>query len=240
MSGWIKIHRSITEHWLYTEKRVYSRFEAWNDILLMVNYAEAKTIIKGKVYEIKRGQSILSMDSWGKRWGWDKSKVRRFLDLLQSEKMIELKSDTITTHLTVCNYVNYQDERHADETQMKRKRNTKDTQTTLIKEEEENKEEKEEKEIIPLSEFQIAFNNYVEMRISKKNKPTQNAIDLIIKRLDELSNGDEKQKIEILNQSTINGWTSVYPIKKENKPVEKTPHANGIDINKINYDDYTT
>ena len=32
MSGWIKIHRSITNHWLYTEKRVFSKFEAWNDI----------------------------------------------------------------------------------------------------------------------------------------------------------------------------------------------------------------
>ena len=60
MSGWIKIHRSITNHWLYTEKRVFSRFEAWNDILLTVNYTDAKTIIKGSLYEVKRGQSILS------------------------------------------------------------------------------------------------------------------------------------------------------------------------------------
>ena len=85
MSGWIKLHRSITDHWLYTEKRVYSRFEAWNDILLTVNYSDAKTIIKGKMYTIKRGESILSLESWSKRWNWDKSKVRRFFSLLQTE-----------------------------------------------------------------------------------------------------------------------------------------------------------
>jgi hypothetical protein len=144
MSGWIKIHRSITNHWLYSEKRVYSKLEAWYDMLIAVNYSDSKTLIKGKLYEVKRGQSIMSLDSWAKRWSWDKSKVRRFLNTLQNDNMIELKSDTITTQLTICNYESYQGERNADETPVKRKRNADETQTTLI---EERKEEK--KFIIP-------------------------------------------------------------------------------------------
>jgi hypothetical protein len=144
MSGWIKIHRSITNHWLYSEKRVYSKLEAWYDMLIAVNYSDSKTLIKGKLYEVKRGQSIMSLDSWAKRWNWDKSKVRRFLNTLQSDNMIELKSDTITTQLTICNYESYQGERNTDETPVKRKRNAGETQTTLI---EERKEEK--KFIIP-------------------------------------------------------------------------------------------
>ena len=86
MSGWIKIHRSITDHWLYNEKRTYSKLEAWYDLLLNVNYSDTKTIIKGKLYDVKRGQSIMSLDSWAKRWNWDKSKVRRFLNVLQKMK----------------------------------------------------------------------------------------------------------------------------------------------------------
>jgi hypothetical protein len=148
MSGWIKLHRSITDHWLYTEKRVYSRFEAWNDILLTVNYSDAKTIIKGKMYTIKRGESILSLESWAKRWNWDKSKVRRFFSLLQTDAMIVVKGDSITTHLIVCKYDSYQGDRHADETQKKHKRNADDIQTTPIEEEEEYKKNKEEKEIL--------------------------------------------------------------------------------------------
>ena len=130
MEGWVKTHRKIQNHWIYTEKRVFSNFEAWIDIILNVNHCEAKVLIKGVLFDIKRGESINSLDTWSKRWNWNKSKVRRFLDLLQKDNMIVLKSEHITTRLTVCNYDSYQDSRNADETQTKRKRNKNETQTT--------------------------------------------------------------------------------------------------------------
>jgi hypothetical protein len=164
MSGWIKLHRSIKEHWLYTEDRVFSKFEAWNDILLSVNFSDAKQVIKGKIYNIKRGESTMSLDTWAKRWNWDKSKVRRFLTLLQSDGMIVLVSDNITTHLTVCNYASYQDERNASETPMKRKRNTNEIQTTPIKEEQEQQEQKEGKFIKPTIE---QIKDYMKEKLSK-------------------------------------------------------------------------
>lgn len=162
MSGWIKIHRSITNHWLYTEKRVFSKFEAWNDILLTVNYVDTKTIIKGRLYEVKRGQSILSLVSWSKRWNWDKSKVKRFLNTLQLDEMLVIKSDTQTTHLTVCNYDSYQGERNADETQMKRKRNADETQVNTI---EERKKEKKERSIF----IEPTYNEILEYCSERKN-----------------------------------------------------------------------
>lgn len=166
MSGWIKLHRSITNHWLYTEKRKFSKFEAWNDMLLNVNYSDCKTIIKGNIYEVKRGQSILSLDSWSKRWSWDKSSVRRFFNLLEKDEMIIVKSDNITTHLTICNYESYQGQCNTDDTQTKRRRNADETQTTPIKERKEYKERKEEKEynIIPENKFSdevISFYNEI-------------------------------------------------------------------------------
>ena len=144
MSGWLKIHRCITTHWLYTEHRVYSKYEAWLDILLTVNFADAQVLIKGKIYKVKRGESILSMESWGKRWNWDKSKVRRFMTLLEKDSMIIVKSDNITTHLTVCKYDSYQDKRISDETHTNNKRLSNEHQTTPIEEQEEYKEEKEQ------------------------------------------------------------------------------------------------
>lgn len=185
MSGWIKIHRSITNHWLYTEKRVFSKFEAWNDILLTVNYIDAKTIIKGSIYEVKRGQSILSLDSWSKRWNWDKSKVRRFLNTLQLDNMIVIKSDTVTTQLTVCNYDSYQGERNADETQTKRKRNADETHATPI---EERKKEKKEIYIPEYSEF---------LQYSLKQIPNINQENLKLKYQSWIENewkdGNDKQ-----------------------------------------------
>jgi hypothetical protein len=167
MCGWIKIHRSIKDHWLYTEKRTFSKFEAWHDILLMVNFTDAKLMIKGKLYDIKRGQSILSLESWGKRWNWDKSKVRRFMNTLQSDSMIVLESDNITTRLTVCKYETYQGERNANETQVKRKRNANEHQTTPIKEREELKEEEQEKEVFDISVFEEFWNLY-EKKLNKE------------------------------------------------------------------------
>ena len=157
MSGWVKVHRSILNHWLYTEDRVFSRFEAWNDILLTVNYVDKQAMIKGKLYTIKRGESILSFESWAKRWNWDKTKVRRFLKLLESDAMVVIKSDNKTTHLTVCNYELYQDERNADETQTKRKRNSNATQTKPTKEREEREEGKEGESVKPALSDLLVF-----------------------------------------------------------------------------------
>lgn len=152
MSGWIKIHRSIVDHWLYSEKRAFSKLEAWYDILLTANYADNRVMIKGKLYEVKRGQSILSLESWAKRWNWDKSKVRRFLNTLQSDEMIVIETDTITTQLTICKYESYQGEGNADETHMKHKRNADETHAKPIKERKEIK-----KETIPSIDEFVAY-----------------------------------------------------------------------------------
>lgn len=142
MSGWIKLHREIQNHWLYKDKRKFSRFEAWIDILMNVNFEDKKSLIKGKLYDIKRGDSILSSESWGKRWGWDRSTVRRFFKLLQEDGMITLKSDNTTTHLSVCNYDSYQGKEPANDHRKTTKRPSNDHRTTTPKEGEESKEEK--------------------------------------------------------------------------------------------------
>lgn len=168
MSGWIKLHRSIKEHWLYTEKRKFSKFEAWNDILLTVNFSPAKTIIKGKLININRGESILSLESWGKRWNWNKSSVKRFFELLKKDGMIELKSETITTRLSVCKYDTYQQKENESETQTKRRRNADETQVKPIEEEEERKEEKN-KPIIPSIDEFLAYAISLKQNVNTDN-----------------------------------------------------------------------
>src|SRR5690606_3261413 len=128
--GWISIHRKLHDHWLWKEKRVFSNAEAWIDILLTVNHTEQKLLLKNTLFTVNRGESIRSLESWGKRWSWNKSKVRRFLKLLQNENMIRTKSERKTTRLTVCNYDSYQVTRNDDETEMKRKRNDCETLVT--------------------------------------------------------------------------------------------------------------
>lgn len=229
MSGWIKIHRSITDHWLYTEKRCFSKFEAWNDILLNVNYSDSKKIIKGKIYEIKRGESILSFESWGKRWNWDKSKVRRFFNLLQSDNMIVMKCDNITTHLTVCNYDNYQSngntdetqtehERNTDETQTERERNTSEFQTKPIEESKEEKETEEEQEQEEEQEKPFDFkkscisygfekslvSEWLAVRRKKKCSNSKTAFELFVSSVEK----SNLNKNEILKICVARSWAS--------------------------------
>ena len=227
MAGWIKLHRSIQEHWLYTEKRKFSKFEAWNDILLTVNFTEGKTIIKGKLIQIKRGESILSLDSWAKRWGWDKSAVRRFLNTLQKDNMIELKNETITTRLIVCKYDTYQDMRNGDETQTKRKRNADETHLTPIEEGKEGKEGKEEKEIkytpsafsfyhelLKLGAEKQLVSDWLAVRKNKKLTNTQTALNKFLKQV-EISNYGLNEVLEKCVEKSWGGFEADW-YKKNN------------------------
>ena len=142
MAGWIKIHRTITDNWVW-QNSDYLKW--WLDILIEVNHTPSKTLIKGSLYECSRGQKLYSLDSWAKRWGTNKSKARRFLKMLEKDNMIVFKSETQTTRITVCNYDSYQSLENESETQMKRKRNANETAVKPIQEyKEEIKKRKEE------------------------------------------------------------------------------------------------
>jgi len=109
VNGWISLHRRIQSHWLYSERRVFSKLEAWIDILLQVNHSEARVMIKGEVLECGVGESLNSMVTWSKRWGWSDSKVKRFLKNLEKDEMVLVKSSGKTTRLSVVNYGDFQD-----------------------------------------------------------------------------------------------------------------------------------
>ncbi len=126
MSGWIKIDRAISEHWIYQDEW---KFHKWMDLLLLVNYQEAKVEISGKLFVCKKGETLRSLLTLSNRWKCSRSKVRRFLALLEKDKMIVTKDERVTTRITISNYERYQVTRNADETQLKRTR----TQTRSIK-----------------------------------------------------------------------------------------------------------
>ena len=60
-----------------------------------------------------------------------------------------------------------------------------------------------------------AFNEFLKMRISKKAKNTAYAIKLLLNKLNQMALNDN-EKLEIINQSIINGWQGLFPLKKNN------------------------
>ncbi len=106
--GWISLHRSIQDHWLFGDAE---KLRAWLIILMEVNHSSKKSLIKGKLLTCNRGESLLSHESWVQKFGkgWNRNKVIRLFKLLESDQMITTKNEQVTTHLKVNNYGQYQD-----------------------------------------------------------------------------------------------------------------------------------
>jgi hypothetical protein len=106
MSGWICLHKDIQDHWIYKDPE---KLRCWIDMLLIANFEDSKFLIKGQLIECKRGQLAYSQETLGDRWKWTRGKVRNFLNLLEKDSMISLKSNHLTTIITICNYSKFQD-----------------------------------------------------------------------------------------------------------------------------------
>lgn len=105
MDGWIKLHRGITEHWIWQDP---VKLKWWLDILLIVNHTSTKVNIGMQLFDCNRGQTIMSLSNWAKRWGVSRDTARNFLVLLEKDKMIEHENIGKSTRITICNYDTYQ------------------------------------------------------------------------------------------------------------------------------------
>ena len=155
MEGWIKIHRKLKDHWIWKSE---NRLKWWIDILITVNHADTKVLIKGSLIEVKRGQSIRSLDSWAKDWNVSKGSVRDFFNLLKSDHMIQSESLRFTTRITVCKYEDYQGSLNAEETLRKRRGNAEETLRVHKQERKELNNENNENNILSIFEkFRIKY-----------------------------------------------------------------------------------
>lgn len=142
MIGWIKLHRSVQDHWIYQEKRKFSKYEAWLDLLMMASHKDNKFVLGNELYDLKRGEFISSIRKLGERWSWSNTKVTQFLDLLKKDEMIDFKKDTKKTLITIVNYGVYHDSEEEKKTVIEHKNDTKATQKHTIKNEKNVKNEK--------------------------------------------------------------------------------------------------
>jgi hypothetical protein len=106
--GWICIHRKIRDSWIWDDKP-YDRAHAWIDLLLSANHEDKKIVLGNDFIEVKRGSFITSLRKLSERWGWSNTKIKSFLDTLQSDGMAIYKSDTHKTVINIVNYSVYQD-----------------------------------------------------------------------------------------------------------------------------------
>lgn len=144
MEYYIPISRRLFEHQFWCEERIFSRFEAWLDLVQSARFEDTKQLIGNRFIEVKRGQILVSLRFLASRWQWSTKKVNSFLDLLIQDKMIikETPKETGQTVVTICNYDKYNFTSQELETPKKQQGNTKET----LRKQQGNKVNKDNKE----------------------------------------------------------------------------------------------
>lgn len=157
MSGWIKLHRQITDWEWYTD---HNTFRVFLHLLLTANHKDKK--FKGM--DLKAGTIVTSRDLLAYATGLSVRQIRTALDKLKTTNELTIKTSPQGTIIQIVNYVKYQIE--ASETTNKRP--TSDQQTTS------NKNVKNNKEInIP------SYSEFLSYALEKK--PLLNQQDLKLK-----------------------------------------------------------
>ena len=194
-------------------------------MLLMANHEPHRLKTRTGFVEIERGSFHSEERSLALRWGWSGTKVRNFLQSLENDNMIlktVKKSSTGKssegTTVKVLNYGLYQD-KALDE-----KSTGKSARKAAGKRSESSGEAKQEvfpTEILRTQESKApldqALDDFAEHRRKLKKPMTPRATKLLLAELDKLAATDQ-EKIAILNQSILSGWSGVFHLRQQGKP----------------------
>lgn len=110
LKNFIPISRKIFNHELWEEKREFSKFEAWVDLLQTARFDKEirSEWINNKEIKFGRGQLIGSVRFLQKRWNWGSiTKVERYLKMLENKDMVVLEKGQGINVITICKYNDY-------------------------------------------------------------------------------------------------------------------------------------
>lgn len=216
MEYYIPISRRLFEHPFWCEERVFSRFEAWLDIVQSARFEDTKQLIGNRFIEVKRGQMLVSLRFLAGRWQWSTKKVNSFLDLLIQDKMIikETPKETGQTVITICNYDKYNFISQELETEKKQQGNTKETlrkqQGNKINKD--NKENKLKEDNIPPtppkgegvnSKARLLFENYFRETFSDSYYWTAKDAGAMSQLLNKLKFQRKQKKMDVSDDSIL-------------------------------------
>lgn len=104
-NGWVKVHRKILDHWVSQEPEL---FAFWMRLLIEANHSDKKRMFNGALVEIKRGQTLFGLDAFEAKSGISKKRLRRYLDMLETEGMIGRQKTNKYSLISITNYEQYQ------------------------------------------------------------------------------------------------------------------------------------
>ncbi|MBR5583144.1 MAG: hypothetical protein IKW21_01300 [Lachnospiraceae bacterium] len=234
--GWISVYRRLQDHWLWEDKP-FSKGQAWIDLIMLANHEDKKISYKGEIITCKSGDVNRSILQLSKRWGWGRDKTRKFLALLEADGMVTVNATKHRTTITIENYGVY---RHKPAT--KRQPNGNQSATSRQQADINNNDNNYNNENNIYSadpKLDEAITEFVAFRKKIKKPMTDHAVQLMMNKLNRLSSNVDVQ-IEILNQSIMNGWQGIFPLKEpaqqETASTAPVYGANGIELDESKND----
>lgn len=126
MTGWIKLHRSLMDHWIWGE---HEAVVFWLCLLMDANHTTVKKLFNGSFVEINRGQLLFGLESFEKKTGVSIRKMRRYLSLMEKEGMIDRQKRNKYSLITIANYEKHQ----SDDRQVTSERQANDKRAATLK-----------------------------------------------------------------------------------------------------------
>ena len=185
MNGWIKIHRRLSDNPIWTCEP-FTRGQAWIDLLMLANYEDSFFYVRNIKVDVKRGQVAWSEPKLAERWGWSRTKLRKFLKDLEKEQQLIQQKNNVTQIITIIKYEEYQNK--------EQQQDSRKTAARRIKEDKEGKESN--------IEWRKNFENYVE-NLRKEYKKILEDEKWIQKQMELNPNLDVRKSIE---KSCVNFW----------------------------------
>ena len=222
----IKLYRDLFEWEWYSDINTCRLFI---HMLLKANWKEGN--FRGTT--VPRGSFVSSICKLSEETSLTIREVRTAISHLKSTGEVTCKTYSKFTIFTVENYSKYQTSDTQSDKQETSKRHSNDILTTTIEEKKEGKNKRKKEvpngtkkktaEYYPGDEkLNRAFADYVEMRRQIKKPLTDRAMSLAMGKLKQLAavppgEMDNDLAIEILEQSILNSWQGLFPLKTADK-----------------------
>ena len=225
MAGYVGLFRCILEKPIWKNSTPEQK-TILITLLLMVNHHEAQWEWKGEKFKVMPGQKITSLEKIVEAAGKGISiqNVRSALTKLEKLEFLTNESTKTGRLITIVNWALYQ----VDLTKANKGTNKEVTndQQRGNKEVTPNKKDikviKDKLSIIEAftnnQNLLKALNDFMDMRKTLKPNITERGVELMLIELTKLSNNDN-MRINILNQSTMNSYKGIFPLKATTKAI---------------------
>lgn len=213
--GFIYLHRKLLRNPIVCKDADY--LAVWTWLLLNVVWDSAEVMFGGKKITLKAGQITTGRRVIASALKISESKVQRILKAFENEHQIEQRTDRQCRLITIVSWNEYQEGEQGIEQRLNNERTTSEQRVNTKKERKKEIKKEGNKDIYKdcPPELQKALHDFEEMRKSIKKPMTNKARTLLLNQLDKLAGDDTALKVELLEQSILNSWQGVYPLKKQ-------------------------